>query len=301
VVYRYKTILHIGYPKTGTTWFQKEFFPKINNYKFFDPFALKKLFGEKISMVSPKEVKNKLYQPKEKLIISDESMIGGFRKIQHNALQYKSAFNFATVIIFIRNQFEFLLSAYSQYIKEGGVKRINDFLFMEDKNSLYGGKKYLYDYTIQIYQEIFGKENVHVYLFEDFRINPKLFIHEFCKRYNFKINLNELNFARKNKKLSSILLSLKRYSNYLTKKQPLWINSDFVKKKYLVHIPYWNGFTQKLFDFNNRINCIGKEVQYNELISEKNLKIIKDFFAESNQHLVKEYDLKRIIRYNYPL
>ena len=297
----YNTILHIGYPKTGTTWYQNEFFPKVINYEFFNPFTLRKLFGERISKISPEVVKNKLLQGKKNLIISDETMIGGFRKIRRNALQYRKAFNSATIIIFIRNQFELLMSAYSQYIKEGGEKRINDFLFIEDKNSLFGGKKYLYNSTIQIYQETFGKENVHVYLFEDFRINPKLFIVRFCKRYNFQLNIDELNFGRKNKKLSSLLLSLKRYSNYLTKKQPPWINSAIVKKKYLMHIPYWNGLTQRLFEINNSIDGIGREIHYKDLISAENLKIIQNFFAESNQCLAEKHDLKEIIRYNYPL
>ncbi|UCH15430.1 MAG: hypothetical protein JSV22_05550 [Bacteroidales bacterium] len=295
------TIVHIGYPKTGTTWFQKEFFPKVRDYEFFSPLTMRKLFGERISKISPEAVKNKLVRNRKNVIISDESMIGGFKKIRHNALQYRKAFNSATIIVFIRNQFELLMSAYSQYIKEGGEKRINDFLFIEDKNSLYGGKKYLYDSTIQIYQEIFGEENVHVYLFEDFRLNPRLFIERFCKRYNFQINIDKLNFSRKNKKLSGFLLSVKRYSNYLTKKQPPWINSAIVKKKYLVHIPFWNGFTQRLFELNNSIDGIGREIQYKDIISERNLKIIKDYFADSNQYLVEKKDLREIIRYNYPL
>ena len=41
-----KVLLHIGYPKTGTTWFQKRFYPNVENYKYYEREDFNSLFNE---------------------------------------------------------------------------------------------------------------------------------------------------------------------------------------------------------------------------------------------------------------
>ncbi len=296
-----KTYLHIGYPKTGTTWFQEELFPKIENIEFYSYCGVIKKFDKKLNKVTYDEIGSILSNLKNPLVISDESMLGSSDKIRENAFVYQNLFKTPIIIIFIRNQIDKYVSNYSHYIKIGGTLKFNEFLFPYNSSIPFGGLKHKYHLTLNIYKEIFGEKNVHIYLYEDFRINPRLFIEKFCNRYNFRTNIIRLNYSKKNKKLSKMFLSLKRYSNYLTKEQPPWMHLIEAKKRYLIHIPYWHFFSLVFFEKLNSINFFGNELNNKDFIGERNSKILHDYFSESNQQLIKIHELKRIKDYNYPL
>jgi len=97
-------ILHIGYPKTGTTWFYDNFYSKISNAYLVPP----ELFLSKLSSPS---FQAPVYNTGKKMIMVHPEMTG-IRNFMWNegqerniiASNLKRLFPDATIVLFIRNQ-----------------------------------------------------------------------------------------------------------------------------------------------------------------------------------------------------
>ena len=112
-------ILHIGYQRTATTWFQKQFFPLVKNVIFLTHDDLPgELFSASDESTHVK-LRNHFQAYTRPLIISDENLLGTYSKnnLYSNAYRYKSIFPEAHILIFIRNQVEKYISNYSFYIR----------------------------------------------------------------------------------------------------------------------------------------------------------------------------------------
>ena len=292
-----KTILHIGYPKTGTTWFQKNYFPFVKNAVFISNRKIKTLLGSNNNRFPEELVIKKVSELKQKgrLIISAESLVGKPQIMQQSATYYKNVFGSATIIIFIRNQVQKYASIYSEYIKAGGVKKLENFL-INTEGELHAGEKHCYDKTLAIYQSVFGKDNVKVYLYEDFADDIKGFVNDFTIENNIDIDLKSLKYKRVNKSLSPNLMNIKRLTNKFTKKKTGWRNLDPSGKAYIFHIPYWYEFTYVVFKLLSKLNNQSKEI----LTSEQN-DFLAAYFKKSNQRLIDEFGITDIKKYGYPL
>lgn len=155
-------IFHIGYPKTATTYLQKEIFNKTS-------------------------------------VISNEHIIGNpirpqyERDIKIHGL--KELYPDAKIIIGIRDKDKWLKSCYSQYVKNGGF---HSFKYW---SRIMVDKRYLdYEYIIGLLQTLFGFDNVLVYRTENLKKDIeriKKFIHRTDiqtsnKRYNKSLNSIEI-------------------------------------------------------------------------------------------------------------
>ena len=77
--------VHLGYPKTGSTFIQKKIFPQFKNFKIFDMFNNKRLRTFDIFLLDEKEFnvkKNKLinfinkeFENNKNIIITNESYL----------------------------------------------------------------------------------------------------------------------------------------------------------------------------------------------------------------------------------
>jgi hypothetical protein len=290
-------LLHIGYGKTATTWFQKEFFSKLSAIEFYDHKRVLKTFGcnwQDIQVTD--EVINIFGNSNKRLVISDEYMIGGFKEIEHNAQIFKRIFYPAQIVLFIRNQFDIYISLYSQHIRKGDTSKFSDFLFPEPGKIFYG-KIYCYDKIISVYKEIFGEGNVFVYLYEEYAKDNIKFLNRFSSNHSLSFNSKRISFKRKNPGFSIPLLKAKRIGNYLTRTKP----KSKKKSKYLLHIPLWYEFSHVVFDLLNKIMPHTKKLDIKDLIEPEKLQFFKDFFAASNNRLITEHRITEIEKYNYPL
>ncbi|MFW5886402.1 MAG: sulfotransferase domain-containing protein [Bacteroidota bacterium] len=189
--------IHVGDYKTGTTWLQKYAFdthPEIdylgdpfrykvdgefNRYMYelgdtrdvdFQPEILKAKISEKLCHI---------YKPNKITGISREALsASNYLTGEHakrNAERIKAIFGDVKIIFIIREQFSMLASLYSQYIKMGGTLCIADFVFdaYECRGLL---ERLKYHKTLDMYADIFGKNNVYFDLFERFRLNKNNFL-----------------------------------------------------------------------------------------------------------------------------
>ncbi len=203
-------VIHIGYPKSGSTWLQENFF---KNNKIFSNANRRDLslnFGHpKVFDFNIKKTKNfyksffyNLKKNKKIGVISSEFLSGnlylnGGMDSQIYADRLKSIFPGSKVLIIIREQSSFLYSFYKHDVSyNGGFWNIDEFLkpnwhFM--RRSSFHPRYLLYSGLIEYYQKLFGKKKVLVLPFELLKLDSKIFsnhILEFLNIKNKKISVN---------------------------------------------------------------------------------------------------------------
>jgi hypothetical protein len=110
---------------------------------------------------------------KKALLISHESLHSGPEwfgaDVCMMAHRLKAVFPDAKIVIGIRNQRDYIESNYKQYVILGG--KLSYRKFLSDSYAFNYGllPKLNYEKLISYYFNIFGKENVHVYLLEEFK------------------------------------------------------------------------------------------------------------------------------------
>ena len=202
--------IHIGYPKTATSFLQKSMFSVLDdeNLIHFFPIVdirqeLDKICNQDSISFSPGEIRESIVR-KLRIginLISYESLVGNiFYKLNNNILiadRLKQTFPDAKIIITLRNQTDMVLSIYRQYIQEGGAMSLNAFLN-------YRGGKFSFSYefddhklniesirylaTIEYYINLFTRENVKVFFFEELIENKKCFINKILDFFNLNVD-----------------------------------------------------------------------------------------------------------------
>ena len=291
-------IIHIGYPKTATTWFQKSIFPNISNFKLIPKETLQKYIvsaseGEFEKFI----VDYKKLLPDNNFILSDEDFITN--KPEHispieKAKRLQKLFPNAQIILFIRNQPDIIASAYSQHIKAGGTLNPNQYietLIQSDKLSLWK-----YDKIIEIYQNLFGKSAVNVFLYES--INQPDFLLKFFQQFKFQLKENNISKKLYNKHLCPFVLSITRALNHFTKHQ---LYTKFPPKSYYFHVPLLFLISRINMNFLNTIFCFSKHLSPKKIIGKENIYNIQEYFKLSNKRLINDLNIKEIVTHHYPI
>jgi hypothetical protein len=110
--------VHIGLPKTGTTFLQKAVFPKISSITY-----IRRRHNLRTLVRSPAS---------RKILISDEAFSGNplngswSNEFEKNVQMMQVIFNAPAIIIGFRRHESLLISLYKQYLQEGGTGTIKD-------------------------------------------------------------------------------------------------------------------------------------------------------------------------------
>lgn len=224
-------LIHIGYPKTASTWFQTHYFT--NKHGFFDltrSFALNDIVLPKQQDFSINEVKSKLdkillEKKDENLIsvLSHEVLVGNPQSGGYNreeiAYRLKNLFNDPKILILIRKQDLAIYSTYKQYIRTGGKCNLNDYLNppIDGRIPLFDFGYFEYDKVIKLYQNLFGSKNVYVIPFESFIQNKKNILTDLSNWLGIKdVSFDEEMLVKhENKSINGVGIYLKRYLNSL--------------------------------------------------------------------------------------
>lgn len=294
-------IIHIGFPKTATTWLQKNFFPKIQNFEYFLP----RVSNVEIIGVDPMDP---LYNPskwkeKDNIIISNENFLGigrisGFIRLGL-AYRLKEIFPEGQIIIFIRNQIDLIASEYSWSIKNAGCT-LSPRKFIRYKDPLpnniftYKPHHLMFDQVIGLYKKLFGDDHVHVFLYEDLKENPKEFINNFSEELGFEINLEPVDFNPINTRLRKGLIPIIRFLNVFTQPKILY-------RHHLISFPYLGNLIPEMTRRLNNCSLFGEKQDSTTILGSALTDELSNFFKESNQKLIKDHGLSDIEKYNYPV
>ncbi|MGE4280775.1 MAG: hypothetical protein AB7G62_14390 [Magnetospirillum sp.] len=205
--------IHIGFPKTGSTWLQNIFLPQLTSVSAFgkNPLDLHShnLVG-KLLAADEFEFDADQYRAEIEGHINSHPQIYGDRPIilTHEYLsggeydgygaaqlaqRLRRVFGQTRVIITIREQSSAIESLYRHYIRHGGHLNIQQFLFnvsspcVDENMTPRLLQKYKYSNIVKYYMNIFGRQNVHVVIFEKFKDGPG----EVAKHYMNAMNNDE--------------------------------------------------------------------------------------------------------------
>ncbi len=310
-----RPILHIGFPKTATTWFQEVFYPNVQNINYFKREVVQKLFLIPGAFDWNKDKCNERIESlidtnanKNTRVICEELLLGRLRAggVKHFvtkevAKRLKDIFPEASIVIFIRNQIDVLVSSYFQYIQSGGNYSIDKFLYPKkisggDYNNmvLLGIEYFEYHKVIEYYIELFGKDNVHIFLYEEFNNSPQEFIKKYNDKFGFVVNERDLAYQKVNRGYRVLLIPLRKLCNSLTRNGPL-------NKYYLIHIPKIDWLIRAGFQRANRYKIFGRKKSAKYILGKKNLDYLRCYYRNSNRLLLEKYRINEIIHYQYPI
>lgn len=303
-----KPVFHIGYPKTATSWLQSSFLPKVKNANYIPRGETARAFVQCSHWeFNPHAVREKFANYSDKrMIFSLEGFVGtthnfglnGYLTVEH-AHRIKETYPEATIILFIRKQTEIIASSYAQYIKGGGTHGIRKFLHHQSLRNLGGlmlfnWQYFEYHHVIKLYSDLFGKENVHVFLFEDFMQNRQEFIKSFSSSLKLEVDLDSISLFKVNPGYRRIIKWIALITNRFTERK-------MPNKYYMIHIPGWFRFSKQILLKLNRFRIFGKYLSSRDYLSRKLRREIEDYFRRSNNILVSEFQLEKIREFNYPL
>ena len=193
-------VLHIGLHKTATKYFQHHVFPLLDDEKFiYNPPKLDQLLLDylKAEEDDKKEILEYLFleykklatlNPNKTILLSREAMSGNlfsaYKYWDYSVELLKKAFPNAKIIIFLRNQIDWLVSCYRESVHEHHYQSIDKFLSFDKRcNSFKSPERsrncegfacldaLSLDYSKMIKKlfNSFGEDNVNVLFLENFK------------------------------------------------------------------------------------------------------------------------------------
>lgn len=315
-----QNVVHIGFPKTGTTTLQETFF---NNHPQINYLGSPYKSQEMLVAMEVKLTKNILSYNNNSEIIKNiflnELSKNSDKKKNINLLSYeglsfqpsktpdratiakriKEVFGADTkIIITIRNQRNFCLSHYGQDVRNGTYLNLTNYIkYLLDYYESYSYLSLL-DYLplIKYYEELFKKENVLVLCYEDLSSNPNIFF----SRISSFLNIDKIKYTKRfNKSLGSLSLFLQRIFNRIItfdNGRPLYAHGVRLpgkvghslrgSYKYLIY---------RIISFLDPILPFNKKIKF----PEKHLKNFDQIFGDNNKKISENYKLK-LKDYDYP-
>jgi hypothetical protein len=301
-----KSIVHIGYHKTATSWFQKRYYPFVKNYAFVPRKVAQDTFlGASAFKFNPGEALGQLagYASNEGIILCEEELSGNVHSggmygcfSKEVACRIRETLPEARIVIFIRNQVDMVTALYRHYIREGGTFGPQRYFFPERSRKDVARHPFKYPLfsfdhleflgLIRHYKQLFGPENVHVFAYEEFQRNQKQFVDNFAKQLGLTIDLHKLDFSRLNTGHGRWAMALGKFLNRFSYRSVL-------DKHYFLNIVP-NRMRSNLPRSLAKSVFSGRRTTLEEMAGPEMVQFLRQRFADSNAHLAVEtgIDLK---------
>ncbi len=287
-----QTIIHIGYPKTGTTFLQRYFLQHPDVY--YDILAFKK-YREK-GIFTSEQLINKKNKPFH--VLSEEQLSGGIVINDKSLTDYgikdhqsKVAKNLslmfpsAKILITVRGFKSLIPSLYSQYISVGGIMNWNEFI---NSDHTVFTQFYDYDFLITQYYSYFGEQNVLVLPYELLQQDSDLFlkkIEHFFNLSHYEISNEVVNKSISNENIPKFIRMSKIISTSL-KIMPKRTR-NFIYNKY-----GWFLYHQKEKRNKHSIQKQNADIDLNKVLlplkdSTKNLIQLEEIKPYASHYIIK--------------
>jgi hypothetical protein len=311
-VFGENSLVHIGYHKTATNWFQRRYYPGIENAHYVHRKRVRQaLLSDSAFHFDVRRARQALNAPEGKrLILCEEELSGNIHNgglfgclSKEAACRIRDLLPGASVVIFIRNQVDMIASVYNQYVKEGGTHRPRRYLFHERYLSdsgfasryapLFSFDHFEYLPLIRHYQRLFGTDRVHVYAFETFRADISGFMRAYEATHGLQAQWPQVKEDRVNLSYKLPVLYLARLLNRFT-------YQDVIDKRFCFSIPGFYKQRRNVLNAVNRLGFIGGTPGPAAVLGRDVVDYIQQRYAASNRDIVRLLDLP-LGQYGYPL
>lgn len=183
-----EVVIHVGYPKTATSWMQSHVYTKAEGFCHLGNGLKMSEWGVHLVAAhdlafSPALVREGVAEfcrsrGCNKVIMSWEHLLGdsayhadGLTRI---ANRLKQCFPNARIIIYVREQLALLKAIYAQYVQEGGTWTLDEFTQLKYPYRIGFSPVYLnYALVYRLYSELFGEHNIYFQAYEVLKAQPE--------------------------------------------------------------------------------------------------------------------------------
>jgi hypothetical protein len=307
-----KPIVHIGYHKTATTWFQKSVYPRVRNLAYIPRERVKRAFLSASALhFDPAWTRGALAIPAGTTPILCEEELSGYlhtgglmgflsKEMAHRIHQ---VFPDARIVVFVRSQPEMIAACYQQYVRGGGTYAPQRYLWPADALRAAAAQPYKiprfsfdhfdYDRLIAHYTALFGREAVRVFAYEELQRGGRAFLERFAKQLDLELDIAGVPMSKQNASYSRAVNTLARALNLFTRRT---VND----KRHWLHVPYWYSVRRRLIEALNRTGLFGARAAPADLLGEPTVAWIRQRYWESNRRLAALVQLD-LASLGYPL
>jgi len=226
--------VHIGYHKTGSTLLQKHLFARTDlgyhgwkeSSSYVHSHVVCQPYLSAETGASPDHLDEKISEVNSQgqvFVLSHERLSGYYANGGFDSLAIAQRLHAklpgAAVLIVVREQLSIINSAYSQYITDGGVASFRRFIRLPSRklrrSPEFDPEYFCYHRLVEVYHDLFGKDQVLVLPYEMIKTNPSEFVRRIAEHCGLQHELQEflVGFPRVNKRLSCITQELRRLTN----------------------------------------------------------------------------------------
>lgn len=308
---RRNPVIHIGFHKTGTSWFQSELYPLVSSHRLADRDLVRSTFmGGDAFHFDALKARQSLEESAAglPLLICEEDLSGTLHigaastyiaKVLAGRLH--ESFPDAQIVIFVRAQPDAAASWYAQYVREGGTASPRRYFFPDE--FLFPGRNMpfkiaRFDFSqldflglIEEYDRLFGRERVHVFAYEELASDPSRVLAGLRS-----IGLDfpeELPMTRVNAAYRKRLILFARAT-------ALFTGRSVVNKRTILHLPFWFKGRLRLLNLLDRSRLFGARIQAADVLDEETKAWISYRFSPSNQSLQERMGID-LRPFGYPL
>jgi hypothetical protein len=295
-----RCILHIGYPKTASTWFQTRFYPLVSSHRYIARETVQKAFFSHGAFEFDPDLARVTLGGMGDLppVLCEELLSGsiftsglfGFRA-KETAHQLKAVFPDARVVIFIRSQVDMVSSTYNEYVKMGGTYGPRRFLhpdvskieFLPNDLPRFTLEQFRYAPLIRQYRSLFGTENVHVFPYEAFRRDPERFLAVFQETLDLSLETGvDISLRPTNLSYRPSIIAAARFLNLFTRR-----TRPFKADLFAVPFVYRGG--KKALKFWNRfLSARGVTATAERILGAAIIEEVRVFYRKDNSALREE-------------
>lgn len=291
-------IVHIGFHKTATSWFQANVYPQVTSHRPVARELVRSTFMDSDAFsFSPADARRRLDLDSDlpPPLICEEELSGVLHIgaastyiAKEVARRVHATMPEAQIVIFVREQLDAAVSWYLQYVKEGGTASARRYLFPDEY--LFPGRLMLFktarfsfaqlDYSglIRAYDELFGSERVHVFAYEELKRDARGVLGLMAQRLDLDLPADGASIGRVNPAYRRGLVPIARAMNHFTGRQ-------VANKRTLLHLPFWFRARFEILERLNSLSLFGRRPAAQALLGPTERQWIREHFASSNAWL----------------
>lgn len=302
-----RPIVHIGYHKTATTWFQQAVYPHATSHRYVPRRAVQQALLAPSAFAFDSAAARAALGAGP-LVLCEENLSGYIHNGGLNghlsaamAERIRAVLPDARIVMFVRAQPAMIAACYAQYLRGGGTHRPHRYLFPGDhlhgassepwKAPRFSFDHFDYDALARHYRELFGAGMVHVFPYEALRADPRGFLRRFGEAVGLSADWDLIDCAGRNESYGRGTMTAARLLNRFTAR-------SVTDKRTWLHLPFAYAGRRWLLEWAGRLP--GRSPTPADVLGAGTVAWIADRYAASNARLAAEFGLD-LAAHDYPL